>query len=349
MPSRSDLRDFPGDVESVVERASEWCREGRRVVLATVVSTWRSAPRPVGSRMAIADDGRFAGSVSGGCVEAAVIHEAQALLSGKREAATLRYGVASHDAWEVGLPCGGQIEVFAAEASCELLEALAEAKAQRRSLVSLLSLDEGEQRLFAAADDFAAEPAELAELARSALATGESQLCELGRGRVFVQADAAPLRLVAIGAVHLGQALSEIAQRCGFEVVIVDPRTAFATPQRFPGVRLVHDWPDVAVQALSADERTAVVVLSHDAKLDEPALAAALRSKAFYVGALGSRRTQAARKRRLAEQGFTEGQLSRIHGPVGLAIGARTTAEIAVAIMAEIIGVRRRPEPQRAP
>jgi xanthine dehydrogenase accessory factor len=149
------------------------------------------------------------------------------------------------------------------------------------------------------------------------------------------------LRLLVVGAVHLAQELGELAERCGFELTVIDPRSAFATAERFPHATLSLDWPDEALEALAPDAQTAIVVLSHDAKLDDPALAAALQSQAFYIGALGSAKTQAARRRRLIEQGFAEADLERIHGPIGLDIGALSTAEIAVSIMAEIIRVRR--------
>jgi xanthine dehydrogenase accessory factor len=150
-----------------------------------------------------------------------------------------------------------------------------------------------------------------------------------------------PLRLLVVGAVHLAQELGELAERCGFELTVIDPRSAFATEERFPRAQLRHDWPDEALEELKPDAQTAVVVLSHDAKLDEPALSAALKSDAFYVGALGSAKTQAARRRRLAEQGFTDADLARIHGPIGIDIGALSTPEIALSIMAEIVRVRR--------
>jgi len=178
-----------------------------------------------------------------------------------------------------------------------------------------------------------------------AFQTEQNQLLEIEGRRVFVQIQAAPLRLIVVGAVHLTQVLAQFNEAFGFELIVVDPRTAFATPERFPSARLVHDWPDVALQQLAPDRRTAVVVLSHDAKLDEPALLAALRSDCFYVGALGSQRTQQARRRRLLDEGISEQALERLHGPIGLDIGALTTPEIAVSILAELIQVRRRVAP----
>jgi xanthine dehydrogenase accessory factor len=165
----------------------------------------------------------------------------------------------------------------------------------------------------------------------------QSQLLDVAGRRLFVHVRAAPLRLVVVGAVHLTQALVDLAKLSGIDVIVVDPRMAFASEERFPGVTLVHEWPDAALSSLRLDRRTAVVVLSHDAKLDEPALEAALKSECFYIGALGSQRTQRARRERLAASGFLPAQLERIHGPVGLDIGALTTPEIAISIMAELI------------
>lgn len=332
------------DAEGVCEIASHWFDEGRRVALATVVNTWSSSPRPLGSQMAVADDGRFAGSVSGGCVEAAVIQAAGDVLAGGGHR-LLAFGVSSEQAWEVGLPCGGKIEVFVAEAPRALVSELARARRARASVAYLTDLSTGAQELWpqeACPDEQGSGP--LGPALARALHQEESRLLELAGRRLFVHVAAAPLRLVVVGAVHLAQALARLAELSGFELVVIDPRTAFATEARFPSARLLHDWPDVALRGLSPDRRTAVVVLSHDAKLDEPALATALRSECFYIGALGSRRTQLARRGRLEEAGFSDAELRRINGPVGLDIGALTTPEIAVAIMAQIIEHwRRRP------
>jgi xanthine dehydrogenase accessory factor len=334
------------DRESVFATARAWLGEGERVAWATVVSTWSSSPRPLGSQLAIAEGGRFAGSVSGGCVESAVLVAARELFAGGAPR-TLKYGVSSEQAWEVGLPCGGTIEVFLAEASLPIVERLAAARARRASLARVIDLGSGAEEIADAEAPgplVSADPA-LAHAVGQALHREQSQLIELDGRRLFVHVVAAPLRLIVVGAVHLTQALAELAALSGIDVSVVDPRTAFASPERFPGVALVHDWPDAALAGLGLDRRSAVVVLSHDAKLDEPALEAALGSDCFYIGALGSQRTQAARRRRLGEAGFGEEALARIHGPVGLDIGALTTPEIAIAIMAELIRAwRRRPD-----
>jgi xanthine dehydrogenase accessory factor len=327
-----------GDRESVLESTHAWLLEGERVAWATVIATWSSSPRPLGSQMSIAAGGRFAGSVSGGCVESAVIVAAGEVLSGGA-ARTLTFGVSTEQAWEVGLPCGGTIEVFLSEARLPVVALLREAQQRRVSVVRLSDVVSGAEEVWTPGDPsrLTGDDPELYRLVKLAAQREQSQLLELAGRRIFVHVVAARLRLVVVGAVHLTQALVDLAQFSGVDVTVVDPRTAFASEARFPGVRLVHEWPDAALSGLGLDRGTAVVLLSHDAKLDEPALEVALQSECFYIGALGSRRTQQARRERLAMSGWGEAQLERIHGPVGLDIGASTTPEIAISIMAEII------------
>jgi xanthine dehydrogenase accessory factor len=328
------------DVDAVLEQAALWLAEGRRVAWATVSETWRSSPRPPGSQMVIDDQGRFAGSVSGGCVEGAVIqHAAEVLASGQPQ--TRSFGVSSEQAWSVGLACGGKIEVNISESPRALVESIVAARARREPVAWLSDPKTGEHWLLEESAGPWATGAELEQAVRFARKRDESALIERAGRRLFLHVLPEPLRLLIVGAVHLAQELADLAQRCGFELTVIDPRSAFATKDRFPRATLRHDWPDEALEELKPDAQTAVVVLSHDAKLDEPALAAALKSQAFYVGALGSKKTQEARRRRLLEQGFSETDLARIHGPIGIDIGALSTAEIAVSIMAEIVRARR--------
>lgn len=332
------------DAEGVLPSAERWLAEGRKVAWATVVSTWRSSPRPVGSQMVIAEDGRFAGSVSGGCVEAAVIDASRAVLSAGA-AKLLAYGVSTETAWDVGLPCGGKIEVLLAPAPAATVAELLAAQRSRTAAALVSDLATGSQELWDRARGCSLAPRSGA-LGQAIAALVEQRLTQVVEGdgrRLFVHVFGPAPRLIVVGAVHLTQALGVLAELSGYELTVIDPRTAFATGERFPGAVLVHDWPAEALRALEPDPDTALVVLSHDAKLDEPALEAALRSECFYIGALGSRRTQEARRRRLQAAGFDDTALARIHGPVGLDIGAVTTPEMAIAIMAEIIRARRGP------
>jgi xanthine dehydrogenase accessory factor len=312
----------------VLKTARDWRNEGRGVAIATVSSTWGSAPFPVGSQLAADDRGNFVGSVSGGCIEGAVIGEARRSIADGR-IRNLEFSVSDDQAWDVGLACGGTIRVFVEPAPAEL-DAVLDAAARRRSVALTTDLETGAHALFEAAE----APAPV----REAMRDDKSQ--PLGE-RGFVRVFNTPRRIAVVGAVHIAQELVPMAARAGFDVTVIDPRQAFASPERFPGVSLSTDWPDAALRALDIDPRTAVVTLTHDPKLDDPALDVALASEAFYVGALGSTRTQAKRVARLKQAGFTDAQIARIHGPIGLDIRAQSPAEIAVSILAQIIAVQR--------
>ncbi|HWO26840.1 MAG TPA: XdhC/CoxI family protein [Kofleriaceae bacterium] len=334
------------DLEGVLAQAAAWRAEGRGVALATVIRTWGSSPRQPGSRLAVEQGGAFVGSVSGGCIEAAVIHDAQEVMA-EGTSRVLAFGVSDESAWEVGLACGGKIEVFVEAVapergrglSRELLGEIIAARREPRAAVLATWLD-GSAHLLLSADP-AHAPAELAAAVRGAVGSDQATVVDTEAGAVFLEPHLPPLRLVVVGAVHVAQPLAEMAALAGFAVTIVDPRRAFATEARFPGRALVTRWPDEALAEIRPDARTAIVTLTHDPKLDDPALVAALGSPAFYVGCLGSQKTHAARKARLGERGVAAAALERLRGPVGLRIGARTPAEIAVSILAEIIATLR--------
>lgn len=313
--------------DDIPEQALAWFREGRGAALATVVETWGSAPRRVGSQLAISGAGEIAGSVSGGCVEGAVVAEALDAIE-RGSSATLTFGVSDDDAFAVGLGCGGTIRVMVEPLGSVLSEALmAELVAARAAQEPVAVISGGEGPAEITREGFEAR-------FRQDLSGFEAD------GR-FVTIHNPPLRLIVVGAVHIAQALVPMARIAGYDVVIVDPRESFASAARFPGERLVDDWPDEALAALGIDARTAVVVLSHDPKIDDPALMAALRSEAYYIGALGSTRSRDKRAVRLGLLGASAEEIARIHGPVGLDIGAATPAEIAVSTLAEMIAVLR--------
>ncbi len=305
--------------------ALEWHRSGRGAVLATVVETWGSAPRPVGSQLVIDRDGAMEGSVSGGCVEGAVITEAmEAIEDGK--ARLLDFGVSDDQAFAVGLACGGRIRVLVEPVGGVLAEPLlaklVEARAKRRQIAYVADL-QSDVRCLAGREEFG----ERFRLDRSGVEEDE---------RTFVAVHNPPLRMVVVGAVHIAQPLVMMARACGYDPTLIDPRPVFGSEERFTGYPILDDWPDEALEAHGLDARTAVVTLTHDPKLDDPAIKVAIRSDCFYLGCLGSNRTHAKRVERLSAEGFTEGEINRIHAPVGLNIGALSPAEIAVSIMAQI-------------
>lgn len=325
----------------VLSRALTWYDEGRGVALATVVETWGSAPRRPGSHMVVDDEGRFVGSVSGGCVEVAVVDEARAVLGDGRPR-DLTYGVADAEAWAVGLACGGAIRVLIhpvgdGPGACPpgLLRAASRVGPGDDGLILALDLRGGGVADAGLRADL--PESELREVRRG----GGGRVLDGADGPVFVRPYLPPVRIVLVGAVHIAQPLAALARVAGYDVSVLDPRSDFASPDRFPGVALVPSWPTEGLEALDVDGRTAVVALTHDPKLDDPALVHAVRSRAFYVGALGSRRTHARRRERLGEAGLTPRELDRIRAPVGLDLGGRAPEEIAVSILAEIVGVLR--------
>ncbi|SDI09637.1 XdhC family protein [Lutimaribacter saemankumensis] len=317
-------------MDRIPEIALDWHRAGKGAALCTVVQTWGSAPRRVGSQLVVSGLGEIQGSVSGGCVEGAVIVEAlEALDDGKHR--LLEFGVSDDDAFAVGLACGGTIRVLVEPVGSvlpeDVLAELVEARANRQAVAVEADLEEGARRIVH--DGYA----ERFRMDRSGFEEDE---------RVFVTIHNPPLRMLIVGAVHIAQALVPIARVAGYDPVLIDPRETFGSQERFPGETIVNEWPDEGVRAFGLDARTALVLLTHDPKLDDPALTEALRSDVFYIGALGSTRTHAKRVERLTEAGFAEAEIARIHGPVGLDIGAANPGEIAVSIMAEITQVLRR-------
>ena len=308
-------------------------RDGR-VALATIIETWGSAPVPVGGQMAITADGSFAGSVSGGCVEGEVITEAVELLDGGAPR-TLSFGVEDETAWRVGLPCGGKIRVFVerldGDAGRAYVAALIDARTHRNAMIVQTRLADGARKMVKR-DDAAAD----GELARRFL-SGISNV-EIGSdGETFVHARLPPPRIVIIGATHIGQVLAEMVRLSGFAPIVVDPRTAFAAEERFPGVELITDWPQDALPKLKLDPYTAVAALAHVGHIDDEALKLACRAECFYIGALGSRKNHAKRVERLASAGLSAAEIARIRSPIGLDLGATTPPEIALAVMAEIL------------
>lgn len=317
----------------VLKSAKSWLAADGTVALATVIETWGSAPVPIGGQMAIAKDGRFQGSVSGGCIENDIIVEAEEVLVGDGKPKTLSFGIADETAWRAGLPCGGQIKVLIqrfGKDGAPLIDRSIKARETRRGLVIRTDVKSGAHQAFERGDD---NPPEVSDRFRS----GESKLVETPDGNVFLQALVPPARVIIVGATHLAQLLAEQVKLVGYELILVDPRTAYASDSRFANTRMITEWPQDALPAIGLDPYTAVVALAHVAHLDDEALKVALKNECLYVGALGSTRNHAKRTERLKDAGFTEADIARIKAPIGIDIGAQTPAEIAVSIMADIV------------
>ncbi len=334
-------------MKEVLDDIARWLAHGESdIALATVLTTWGSAPRKAGAKMAFTAGGAaISGSVSGGCVEGAVIEAGGEVLAGGRPR-LLRFGVADETAWGVGLACGGTIEVFverldvaAYEAARRWIEAgtsgaLLTAVAGPEEWLGRKGIVEGGAvvagALAPALDDDIVTQANAARAAQRLMAADGLE--------VFIDPIRPAPSLVIVGGAHIAVALARLARVLGYRTVVIDPRRAFGSAARFPDVnRLAQAWPDKALAENPLTAESAVVTLSHDPKIDDPALRAALSSDAYYIGALGSRKTHAARRERLAAEGFSDAQLARIHAPIGLDIGADNPEEIALAIMAEIV------------
>jgi xanthine dehydrogenase accessory factor len=300
-----------------------------RAAVATVIATRRSAPRPVGSKLVVTEDGQMQGSVSGGCVESDVYEVCRAVLRGDASR-LVTYGISDDQAFEVGLPCGGEIDVFVRESDPELDSRLS-ALGDRRAVV-FTDLDDGSQRLAVEGDDSRAD-----ELLRG----GHSRVIELDGRRVFADVVGPPPRLLVFGAVDTAEALCSAAKALGWRTIVADARGRFATPERVPSAdELIVAWPEDVLARVEPDHATAIVVLTHDEKFDIPTLVGALDTDAFYIGAIGSRRNQEKRRERLLEEGVPDDGLGRLRGPAGLDLGAHTPAETALSILAEILAVR---------
>jgi xanthine dehydrogenase accessory factor len=318
-------------VREILPELERWRARGDRIALARVVATRRSAPRPVGSKLIVSETGELAGSVSGGCVESEVVEAARQVLAGGGPQ-LLTFGISDDLALSVGLPCGGEIDVWIDEPEPKLLDELAGVARDERRAVFFVDLDDGTQRLVADGDNDVAD-----ELIRS----GHSKVVELHGRRVFVDVFGPPPRLFVYGAVDTADALCAAAKAIGWRTIVADARGRFATRERLPHAdEILVAWPEEALAEVAPDHTTAILVLTHDDKFDLPLLTGALATEAYYIGALGSRRNQERRRECLLEAGVEEADLERISGPAGLDVGAHTPAETAVSMLAEIMAVR---------
>jgi xanthine dehydrogenase accessory factor len=361
-------------MRDILPQLDHWLSNDEPIALATVIQTWGSSPRGVGAKMALTPAGEIAGSVSGGCVEGAVFEAGVKVLEAGQPQ-LLHFGVADETAWEVGLACGGSIEVFVQPLNPGLYDfsrqtihdecafaniTVIRGPAEQLGHALVLRDDGGTLGTLGPALDEIALTA-----ARAALEAGESRRLMVsppapspiqeGGGRtrpmpeveIFFEVLLPPPTLVIVGGVHIAMALVSIAKTLGYRTIVVDPRRWFGSERRFPHAdRLIQSWPDKALTEIGLTRSTAVALLTHDPKLDDPGLKVALPSQAFYVGALGSQKTQARRRQRLLDGGLSEVEVDRLHGPIGLDIGAQTPEEIALAIMGEVVAAQhRRPSP----
>lgn len=339
-------------MQSVLEVIGSWRLKGHKVALATVVETWLSSPRPVGSLMGVRDDGLTVGSVSSGCVESEVVQAALNAMNDRMGRLLEFKSVTEDQLWEVGLSCGGQISVFVDPLSGlddSLFGELVQMERDKRTFVWAMKLDPDRPGHSIVTPggrvdgDIGVDKAALLSAVAEVQQRKSSLSTVIDGEKVFLELRRHPERLIVVGAVHIALHLVHFAKELGFETVVIEPRAQLASPERFnkEPERIFRAWPDDVLPTLSIDEDTYVVVLTHDSKIDDQALRYLLRSPARYIGALGSRTTHQARRARLLDEGFSEEEVDRIQGPVGLDIGALSPEEIALSIAAQMVQVRR--------
>ena len=310
------------EVDDILTPLSIWLKDKRKIALATVISTWGSSPRPVGGQMAIDQNGEIIGSVSGGCIEGAVITEGiKSLSDGKTRVKD--YGISNDMAWEVGLACGGELKVLIQPLQIEdkIIFSIVESIRKREIIKLKINTKSGLRTI------------------DNSISQQSSSFNQLMNEFIHI-IDPKP-RLFIIGAVHIAQELVKLATIADFEITLIDPRNHFATKKRFPNCQIINDWPDIALSKFKFDKATHLVTLTHDPKIDDPALIYSLKKNIGYVGSLGSKRTHKKRCERLSLLGFNQNDLNKIHGPIGLDIKAKNPAEIAISILGEIIQFRR--------
>ena len=310
------------DVDDILTPTSIWLKQKRRVALATVISTWGSSPRPVGGQMAIDENGEIIGSVSGGCIEGEVISEGINSINDGRSRMK-DYGISNDMAWEVGLACGGELKVLIHPLNLEdkIVYSIVDSIKKRQIVKLRIDCSTGKRKF----DN-----------------TIENQISHFDKlNNEFIHIIDPKPRLFIIGAVHIAQALVSLANIADYEIILIDPRDHFATKDRFPNCKIINKWPDEALAKFHLDESSHLVTLTHDPKIDDLALIFCMKKNFGYIGSLGSKKTHNKRCERLLEKGFNETELSKIHAPIGLNIKAKTPAEIATSILAEIINYRR--------
>ena len=310
------------EVDDILTPLSIWLKDKRKIALATVISTWGSSPRPVGGQMAIDQNGEIIGSVSGGCIEGAVITEGiKSLSDGKTRVKD--YGISNDMAWEVGLACGGELKVLIQPLQIEdkIIFSIVESIRKREVIKLKINTKSGLRTI------------------DKSISQQSSSFNQLMNEFIHI-IDPKP-RLFIIGAVHIAQELVKLATIADFEITLIDPRDHFATKKRFPNCQIINDWPDIALSKFKFDKATHLVTLTHDPKIDDPALIYSLKKNIGYVGSLGSQKTHQKRCERLSLLGFNQNDLNKIHGPISLDIKAKNPAEIAISILGEIIQFRR--------
>ena len=324
--------------EKILEEANLWIKANHKVALATVVKTWGSSPRQVGSKMIVNEKGDFSGSISGGCVESSVVGESIQLIKDDKLFKIIELKVSNENAWEVGLACGGEITIYLEQINQmkkQLLELIINKKKHKEEFTIITNISTGESCIFEKNKPIDKNFEKHSDEINNYFNNKQSGIIE--NTNIFIDMYLRPIKVIIVGAVHIAQYLVDYSKNLNFEIFIIDPRGYFASEKRFPNMNIVNKWPKEAFEEIETDSSTALIALTHDPKIDDPALQHALKNKFFYIGALGSKKTHINRCNRLKEAGYSEEGISSIHGPIGLKLGGKSAPEIALSITAQLV------------
>jgi xanthine dehydrogenase accessory factor len=323
--------------KNILEKVYEWIKDNQKIVMITVVETWGSSPKPIGSKMIVNENKEFFGSVSGGCVESFIIQESLEVIEKNELFKIKKFKISNENAWNVGLSCGGEITVYLEEMNFreKALEQIIQKKKNKLEFALLTNLSTGENEIFEKGKPLNRNFEKFTDQINSHYLSKNNGVIK--DSNIFIECYNNPLKVIIIGAVHIAQYLTDFADKFDFEIYIIDPRNYFGTKERFPNVEIINEWPNEAFKKIKTNANCALIGLTHDPKIDDPALQYALKKKFFYIGALGSIKTHEKRCVRLKKAGFTKSEIDSIHGPIGIKLGGKSAPEIALSIIAQLV------------
>ncbi|MDA9956023.1 XdhC family protein [Candidatus Pelagibacter sp.] len=323
--------------KKILEKAYEWINDNQKVVMITVVETWGSSPKPIGSKMIVNKNKEFFGSVSGGCIESFIIQESSKIIKKKKLFEIKKFKVSNENAWNVGLSCGGDITVYLEQINSKdkIFHQIIQKRKNKLEFALLKNLSTGENEIFEKGKPLNKNFEKFKDQIDFIYTSKNNGIIK--NSNIFVECYNNPIKIIIIGAVHIAQYLTDFAEKFDFEIYIIDPRNYYGTKERFPNVKVINEWPSEAFKKIKTNSNCALIGLTHDPKIDDPALEYALKKNFFYIGALGSEKTHKKRCERLKKTGFTKEKIDAIHGPIGIKLGGKSAPEIALSIIAQLV------------
>ena len=323
--------------KKILEKAYEWINDNQKVVMITVVETWGSSPKPIGSKMIVNKNKEFFGSVSGGCIESFIIQESSKIIKKKKLFEIKKFKVSNENAWNIGLSCGGDITVYLEQINSKdkIFHQIIQKRKNKLEFALLKNLSTGENEIFEKGKPLNKNFEKFKDQIDFIYTSKNNGIIK--NSNIFVECYNNPIKIIIIGAVHIAQYLTDFAEKFDFEIYIIDPRNYYGTKERFPNVKVINEWPSEAFKKIKTNSNCALIGLTHDSKIDDPALEYALKKNFFYIGALGSEKTHKKRCERLKKTGFTKDKIDAIHGPIGIKLGGKSAPEIALSIIAQLV------------